>query len=744
MRSIRFAFTALPLLLLSAVATSGCAGCDAPPGDPDGGAGSLPPIHGGSGTDAGSDPGDGGSVTPPVDEKRVLEYTGQAPVELFYGESATLPFRLRTADGDAVTSELVRFSSTGTAGQLNVLEAVTDASGTARVTFTAGTTEGDVVVTAEADDVQAAVSVDVQVRVNPYGSLQVTVTPSGGIPLARAEMLVWRGAAGSVPTCAALATATTLPTATFAADFSAVPSQRSFTQQPQGTVVTARAVGFTAAGVIVAQGCIEGAAIVGGQTTSIAIPLAQLPSRLEGSYDVRMQIDVGNAIPEPYETYVNSVSAALADPAGYAAYHTLKLSDEQSGTWFLSWDVDGDGIDELAPYDYVAAHPEVFNTWTLVRGTVDQRLVDRFGEDYATLTTVGGDLRQTLTAFEVGSRFTLAPVSGVDGAYRVEEKWNDAVFTWRLGCAEGDLGCARHLVALENTSYAPVTTEYGATSALAPTMTESQRFGIATEPHLFSLRYGAIVVVAMNEVVFPNLPPRFAGNSLAEVFANIIDCAEVGADAAASAGIGSPQTYESFCTAGLNYAANYVEQRALELQVGAGDPQLGAKEQQGALGGGVFYLVDGDHDLVTETVDALSLQVQWNDPANGGASQDISAPITGEGRRAADGCTSDAACAAGTFCAPIAHYLKVQAVEMTCRRPIGDGLGEEACAADTECATGLCVGASQGVMGTCFSACSSDDACGLGTCVADAASVSLEDVLLGLGQASASSCVVPN
>lgn len=743
MRSIRSAFTALSLVFLSATVLSGCEGCAEAPSGSDKDAGTLPPFGGGgggggSGNDGGpSDPND-----PPVDTKRTLAFDGASPVELYYGETAVLAFRLRDADGAAVSGDLVRFSMTGTAGQLSVLEATTDAGGVARVTFTAGTADGDVTVTAEADDVEEAATAQVRVRVNPYGTLQVAVASTGRIPVDRAEMLVYRGAANAVPSCAALEAAETPPTATFAADFADVPSQRSFTQQPQGTVVTARAVGFNEAGVLVATGCTEGASIVGGETTSIVVQLQQLPTRLDGDYDVRLQIDVGNAIPEPYETYVDTVSYVLSDPAGYSVYITLREIDDAYLTSFVWWDPDGDGYDELATYEEVAANPNIFNTWRTARDVIDSILRARLGEDYATVTTVGGDLRQALTAFEVGSRFTLTPVEGSEDVFQVSEQWNDLVFTWRHGCPEGDLGCARRLVALEDTTYAPVATEYGAVSTLASTETESERFAIATDPHLFSLRYGAVIVLAMNEVVFPSLSNGQA-HDLNEMLNYLINCEEVGAEIEyQTGGLVTADGGEQLCINGLALVANQVEDRALGLEVGGGTPELGAKEQQGALGGGGFYLVDDSHDLVADTVSELSILVQWNDPEDPmGPSTDISAPIVGDGRRAATGCDSDSACEAGTYCAAVPHYLKVRAVEQTCLRPVGDKLGEEACAADSECATGLCVGASQGTMGTCFAACSNDDACGLGTCVADAASVSLDEVLEGLGAATAASCV---
>jgi hypothetical protein len=722
----------LPLLILSLASATACDGCNQSP-DPGDGKDGLPTNN---------DPRDNEDPEPPpAPEPRVVRFEGQSPVQVFYGESVELLFSLKTRGGAKVTGEAVRFQSgQANAGTLSATESLTDANGIARVTFNAGTIDADVVLVASSELAENEEAVTIQVRVNPFGSLTVAVNSVTRIPVNRAEVLVFRGSPAQTPPCSILNNnLATAGNATFVGDFNVVPGTRTYMEQPHGESVTAYVAGYNAAGDLIGTACADGAVIVGGTTTNINVTLEQVPTVFEGDYDVLMNVDLGDALPQPYEGYVNTVTGLLSDPAGYAVYQSLVQLDDQYGFTFVHWDPNNTGTDQLATFEEVSDNPQVFGTWNLARGLLDTMLTDQLGESYTTVTTIGGDIRQAVTAFEVGTRFGLSPVSGLEDVYEVSEQWNDIVFTWSLGCDEGDTGCARRAIQLENTDYAPVATNYTAGIDHAPVMDESERFALVSEPHLFALRYGAIIMIAMNEIIFPSLPGGLAGNSLEEVLGNIIDCADVGVAIDNAIGFGGPGLYEGVCDLGLDFAAGYIEDQVLALEVGTGNPELGPKEQTGALGEGFFYLVDRDHDIATEIVQDLEMQVQWNDDETGG-NEDVTAPIIGQGRLAAENCADDTACSEGKACVPVAHYLKVQAVEMTCDTGIGAGLGEDACTADTQCFSGICMNAGSGA-GPCYAACTDDNACGLGTCVTDALALDLNPTLQGLGTATVSACM---
>jgi hypothetical protein len=576
----------------------------------------------------------------------------------------------------------------------------------------------------------------VQVKENPFGTLVIAQSSATRIPVARSESRIYTGAAP--PTCAQLAAATVQPTATFSAEFTTLPQSRTFANVATGVKVTVFADGFNAAGVKIAEKCVEAGPVVGGATTTVTVQLAQLDSILAGDYDVLMQVDVGNALPSPYDTYVDATTAILSDPAGYAVYQALLQADYQTGTSFIvDYDSNDDIIEPVPSYSDVAENESAYGTWSLARGILDDMLANTLGQTYTDVTTIGGDIRHAVTKFEVGARLHVLD-GAVDGTLQIDERWQDLVFQWQYGCPEGDMGCARRPVLLTDENYAPLVTSYGATYVHQPSGTTTERYGVAADPHLFALKYGAVVLIAMNEVVFPNLPAGIAGNSLEEVLGNIVNCADVGVAIDDAIGFGGPSLYESFCDFGVGFAADQIEQYALSLSVGEGNPNLAPKEQEGALGGGNFYAVDDDKDLTTELVRELSYQVQWNDPDDAAFTQDITAPITGEGRLTAAGCQVDESCDDGFACVPVPHYLKVKLLENDCRRALGDVAGQGACSTGAQCASGICLTGSL----TCFDACDADADCGAtASCAENALTLDLDTTLAGLGDQGAKACL---
>lgn len=719
----------LPLAFLSLVlaASTACEGCSDDVADaPDDKGGNDLPI----------DPDGDGNEQPPPPEARVLVFEGQSPVEVFYSQSSELRFFLKTASGQPVSGQPVTFTMTGTGGTLSAESAPTTSAGIALVRFAAGTAAGTATIRASAD-LAPPIDVVVQVKENPFGTLVIAQSSTTRIPVTLSQDRIYTGAAP--PTCAQLAAATVPPTATFTADFTTLPQSRTFANVATGAKITVFAEGFNAAGVKVAEKCVEAGPVAGGATTTVTVQLAQLDSILEGDYDVLMQVDVGNALPSPYDTYVDATTAILSDPAGYAVYQALLEADYSMGTEFIvSYDSNDQIIQPVPSYSDVAENPSAFGTWSLARGILDDMLSNTLGQTYDDVTMIGGDIRHAVTAFEVGARLHVVP-GATDGTLQIDERWNDLVFQWQYGCPEGDMGCARRAVVLDDTNYAPVVTSYGATYGHQPSGTTTERFAVVADPHLFALKYGAVVLIALNEVVFPNLPAGIAGNSLEEVLGNIVQCDDVGVAIQDAIGFGSAGMYESFCDFGISFASDQIEQYALSLSVGEGNPELEAKEQEGALGGGSFYAVDFDKDLSTELVRELQYQVQWNDPDDATFSADILAPITGEGRLTAAGCQVDEACDDGFACVPVAHYLKVKQLEMDCRREVGDVAGQGACTQGAECASGICLTGEN----VCFDACAVDADCGANaTCTDNALSLDLDPVLAGLGDQPTKSCLV--
>lgn len=722
-------------ILAATLGAMGCAGCDEDPAgqnDAGGGGGTLPV----GGTDGGTTGGtDGGTV---VEERYTLSFVGASPVTVYFGDSVDLAFRLTDATtGQPVSGQNVAFSLNGVGGTLDWPQRTTDAAGVAMVPFNAGTMVANPIVTATTDDA-ADVRVSLQIVQNPTGQLVISVADSTRVGLARADALVFTAAPGQAAvTCESLEMATTLPTAAFSADFDMGTGTRTFNGLDHGQKVTVLASGYSARGDLIASGCNDGAGmdwtVQGGATLTVPVALAQLPTTVTGEYEALLKMELVSALPDPYETYVRTVTDLLTDPAGYATYLVLRGYDGANdpmtvpdGDSWTSYRMApcGDPVYRWATFDEISSLSDdcgiTYNLFNIGRNAMSG-VVDNVTNGALTeVQNIGANIEGLTEEFEIGATYTITPLNPELGGYTVNEEWNRFVFKWNIGCDHpGDLKCVRRAVTPPADMMPPfraVQTTYGATIQHAIPTGDAypidERFVVTPEDgYAMELAYGSILILAMNQLVFPSLPGGLAGNSLHEVLNNLVDCQSLGGS------IGS-----SLCTAGLAAADAYVTNELDGLTIGGGDDNVViGKDESGVTGGGTFSLIDADGDLKTELVREVDLYVQYTDPDNPGASQDIFAPITGHGRLAADACAQDTDCEAGFACVPVAHVLETAAIEMDCRPIRGMALGGGDCMADTDCRSGHCLGATPTAAGTCYQACDADAQCGAGNvCATDA------------------------
>jgi hypothetical protein len=497
-------------------------------------------------------------------------------------------------------------------------------------------------------------------------------------------------------------------------------------------MVTAFATGTGDAGTVVARGCSEGTRLAGGVDTRVVVTLEQLPSDVDGDYDVLLELDIGQTIPPPYGPTIVLITDILSDPAGWVVYQVLREIDNELGTDFVWWTPPGSTTRREATFEEIRDNPSRFPTWEFARDELDQFLTAQLGQPYVTVTTVGGDIAHLIREFEVGAGYTLTS-TGTANRVEVVEEWKALVFQWQLGCPQGDLGCARRAFELTgpNAHLAPAQAIYGATITHAPTASPAQteRFALALDSHQINVRYGAIILLALNQIVFPNLPGGIGGNSIAAVLGNIVQCPDVALALENATGLPAV-IFEGICDTAVQSAATWLENQILALD---SNNNPGLITGLSPNGGGELILVDRDHDLVTEQVERMTTYATWT------TGQNVTTPIEGEGRRAAADCALDADCAP-LVCVPIASYLKVRALEHDCRRAIGLMPGPSTCTADTDCASGICFDPGSGSR-VCYTACDGSNGCSQGSCVAEAASVDLDSVLTGLGDAAVSACL---
>jgi len=573
--------------------------------------------------DASTGAPDGGTGDAGAQQTRTLTFNGTSPANVYFSTITNLAFTLRNSANQAVSGAAIRFTQTGTGGALNVAMVTTDALGVGVVTFNAGTTAGQMTITAAAD---FAVNVPVVLNVmqDPTSTIQFTLNSSAIIPVVRTETLFFTGA--SVPTCASLATASPLPTATFNTTFTTLPAAQTFAGQTVGHRVTAISFGYNALDQKFARVCTENLTLTGG-VQPVVHTLVQDPTAFAGSYDVLLNVDLGQALPEPYETTVGTLLDILSDPVGYVVYEAMRLANANSGfTNFLLYDSDNNGSDDaVATYQMAITETGVYMVFNSVRGQVVDLVENNatVGPIYTRVTTVTGDISTAVREFEIGANYTVTTQAEAPG-YHVAETWNDVIFTWHRGCPTGDEGCARRLID-GGMRLSPVASMYAAGIARStPLMGETERFQLSPQNHVVVLRYGAVIQLLLEEIVYPELTGDPSANALLDVLESIIDCNDVGTAIANSVPLGSASFYAGYCTQGLGAVANRVDMALIELTL-SGNPELVGKDASGVTADGQLFLVDADHDLQTELVRDVEQHVRWTDPNDPSLSQDVAA-----------------------------------------------------------------------------------------------------------------------
>ncbi len=674
--------------------------------------------------------GDGLPIDGLDDEQRVLTYVGNNPLVLYRGDSGLLHFTWKTESGLPVAGDEIAVSVEGAAVTVASASVTTDQGGGADVRVNAGATDGEAQVTARAVDVDGSIDevrVTVRVQEDPAGALVVTVRSESRIPVTAATARVLVGT--SPPTCAQLAL-NPEPAAQASADYAVVPGSHTFEGLQAGKKATVIADGRAANGFVVARGCADAGVIAGGQDLPVTVVLTQGETIIAGDYEVLMHVALGDALPAPYDATVDLISALLGNPAGYAVYVVLREVDDQFGTSLVS----SGGV----PHRFrdLEQNPAGFPLWRNASDALDGLLSDRLGQTYDDVTDVGAGVRDVVSDFEIGTRLS---VEETTTGLNVEERWTDVVLYWPLPCDDGDLACARRPLTLDDLELAPVVTEYGASVAHSPVTGETERFTVATDPHGLEVRYGALLLAILEQVVFPSLPEEVAGDSFGDVLINMVGCTDIGQSLSSDPFIQG--LVSGLCMGTLNYAAAEIEDQLLALEVGAVNPELG---EEGLSAGGSMVLIDRDHDLSAELVDDYLYNVAWNYPDDPTATADIAAPINGDGVRARTACVDDAACGAGAVCIARGSYLKVAALELGCERPKGVKAGGESCAADGDCASGLCEPVGVGDALACYEACNANADCAAGMiCGAAGGTLDLDAVLPGLGDLAVPGCAAP-
>jgi len=227
-------------------------------------------------------------------------------------------------------------------------------------------------------------------------------------------------------------------------------------------------------------------------------------------------------------------------------------------TWVLDQVVDS--ISNGTVRDIVNA------TRPVLDGILYDLLISNTPDIVQQIIDLGDAFGQVAKKFGTTSTLTVAISNDVDGALSATHHLSNLVFTIdgeTFTYPLADMGMA-HLDATPSFSY------------------DATKFTIGA--HSFPLSYGAILLVALDEIIIPMIDPN--ANDIQTFLVDLVPCDSVGAAIADYVGFGSPSLYEGACLLGLGTGANFIEDKIQSLDSTAMD--LGIA--------GTARWIDSNHD----------------------------------------------------------------------------------------------------------------------------------------------------
>jgi hypothetical protein len=258
----------------------------------------------------------------------------------------------------------------------------------------------------------------------------------------------------------------------------------------------------------------DGGSDGGGDGGSDTTPTALDAS---GTYQMASTFDITTNMPGTVGTIANDFIAATDDPDDPTKWIVDLLIDQLSGTT-KSIAQDAESVVVGYANDEVLSLAPTFVT--------DIKTV---GQDFGDMSKHFG-LVSTLAVTSAGQAGSYTAVHTVTGVH------------FKIGTVESD-----YLFA-----------DYGAPNITVPgvgvTLATSGDLTIAS--HAIPLSYGEILHIGLDAAILPLVDPN--ATDLQSFFADEIDCGAVGQAVSDAIGFGSAGTYQTACTAGLNYAATFI------------------------------------------------------------------------------------------------------------------------------------------------------------------------------------------
>jgi len=258
------------------------------------------------------------------------------------------------------------------------------------------------------------------------------------------------------------------------------------------------------------------------------VQVLQRALEVTGSYRLSSDFDMASGLPGTAGQVVNTFIDMTDGPYDPA-------------TWVLDQLVNG--ISNSTIRDIVNA------TRPVLDGILYDLLVANTPGIVQQIIDLGDAFGQVAKKFGTTSTLTVTATNDVDGALGSAHHLSDLVFT-----IDGD------------------TFTYSLADMGMPNLDASPSFSYdATKFHIgqhsFPLSYGAILMVALEEIILPMIDPT--ATDLESFLVNLVPCDAVGAEIADFVGFGSPSLYEGACLLGLGTGANYIEDRIRSLDTSA-------------------------------------------------------------------------------------------------------------------------------------------------------------------------------
>jgi len=517
-------------------------------------------------------------------------------------------------------------------GEVLVPLVPTDDAGLAQSEVKSLTTEGtfDVIARVPDDPACNTLAFQLHVKSKAKGPLSVTLHYVGtNNPMDFGELrvrLIKQETPGQ-PACAALDLGDTLPKANLESpnlkwDKPWGVTYAGFASQlpPDGSPATFTVIGLAykvgsgaLSGKAAAAGCLDtGATVKYDPATktmvgeSVLVDVADIPPRLQGTYDLTSHIDLVSILPDPVENVLKAILDIVSDPIAGILSLSCKLANGK--------------IDSLC--GYIFENPKSPNIKQLAQpfgGVIvkflDAILLSFLPDNVKTGLATGADLSEILTNLEMGGVLELKQEpdgKGFLAKVHTEQRWTSVTYKWSLGqtCNKFDPNCGKKTFNVEAFQ--------GEIVGSFDLWRDAFKSEIKIGKHGLLVKWGALVNYIVQKQLLPALtfdkknPSAPPIDSYAKLIKSLLAgkaclqkdtcCDEFGAKLEKQQSLLKKDFLSSTCELMVTLGTGYLEQQLIALDNSTG-LQLGAEH---------CAIFENDGDQFIDSIGAKTAPCSWD------------------------------------------------------------------------------------------------------------------------------------